>query len=45
MLKPDHVDGCPIRGGVYSHVGWSPQQLDLVGGNQPAALELELDDL
>jgi len=36
---------CPILGDIQGYVGWSPGQVDLVGGNQPMAGGLELDGL
>jgi len=34
-----------MSGGVQGQVGWIPGQPGLVGGNQPMAVGLELDDL
>lgn len=36
---------CAISGGIQSHVGWDPEQPDLVVGNSDPGRGLELDDL
>jgi len=37
--------GCPIPGGALGWVGWGLGQPELMGGNQPTAVGLEVDGL
>jgi len=43
-LPREAVDTSSL-GGVQDQVGWSPGQPDLLGGSQPRAGWLELDDI